>query len=192
MAYLRRHPEFVEGPQYVDKYVQLLSRALALVKNQVNIQCIHAIILTHICSAADLYLLPGMITHHYCCTECLEVWYNITNYTGRSCCCGQRMFIYHNNRQMTQACPAAAGKECWYNTTADILHRSCCCWQRMLIPGISQQKTNYTGPAAVGKECWYSTTTDKLHRQVLLSPKGKGCRYITTTDKFTGGSCLPL
>ncbi|CBJ32946.1 conserved unknown protein [Ectocarpus siliculosus] len=35
MAYLRRHPEFIEGPQYVDKYVQLLSRALALVKNQV-------------------------------------------------------------------------------------------------------------------------------------------------------------
>ncbi|CAN0335944.1 unnamed protein product, partial [Ectocarpus sp. 12 AP-2014] len=35
MAYLRRHPEFIESPQYVDKYVQLLSRALALVKNQV-------------------------------------------------------------------------------------------------------------------------------------------------------------
>eukprot|EP00903_Cladosiphon_okamuranus_P006806 g6634.t1 len=35
MAYLRRHPEFMEGPQYVEKYSQLLSRALALVKNQV-------------------------------------------------------------------------------------------------------------------------------------------------------------
>lgn len=45
MAYLRRHPEFVEGPQYVDKYTQLLSRALALVKNQVcnvSVCCVRA------------------------------------------------------------------------------------------------------------------------------------------------------
>ena len=36
MIYLRQHPEFIEGSQYMDKYAQLLSRALALVKNQVN------------------------------------------------------------------------------------------------------------------------------------------------------------
>lgn len=36
MDYLQRHPEFKEGQQYVDKYAQLLSRAEALVKNQVK------------------------------------------------------------------------------------------------------------------------------------------------------------
>lgn len=36
MNYLRQHPEFIEGSQYMDKYAQLLSRALALVKNQVK------------------------------------------------------------------------------------------------------------------------------------------------------------
>lgn len=39
MNYLRQHPEFLEGPQYIEKYAQLLSRALALVKNQVSQIC---------------------------------------------------------------------------------------------------------------------------------------------------------